>query len=190
MMSDTSAAFPRDEAGRFKAGNPGRPKGSRNRMTNRLAMALLDDFSANEADNIERLRRWHFQQYVQLMGRFLPRVTNEARSDFSDYSAEETAMTAAAVREALERVERGEAGLDAVMAALERGPAAEAEAEAAPDPVDYGESAAARATADASTSCGESEPAAVDYGESAVAKPPGQPTADGGWLKLWGAPEA
>jgi hypothetical protein len=143
------AAPTRDAHGRFAAGNAGRRKGSRNRASNRLAMALLDDFSANEADNIERLRRWFFPQYVQLMARFLPREAGGSRPDFEAYSAEETARVTATARAALDRIERGEAGLGALLAALERDPAMEAAAagETAPAAVNHGESTVGAAAA-------------------------------------------
>jgi hypothetical protein len=158
---------PRDAGGRFGKGNPGRRRGSRNRLTNRLALGLLDDFSSNEAENLERLRRWYFPQYVQLMARFLPRETHEARPDFGDYSAEERARVAAAVRETLELVERGEAGLDALMGVLEADPAtAQAASQASPEPP-------AEPPNDISNT--------VNYGESTVAQDP----LHGGSVKGW-----
>src|SRR5271167_2482312 len=72
----------RDSGGRCVSGNPGRPKGSRNRMTNRLAMALLDDFTTHEEENLRKLRRWFFTDYVRLMGRFLPAHVKQTRPDF------------------------------------------------------------------------------------------------------------
>ena len=123
MMADGALTPPRDAGGRFGKGNPGRRRGSRNRLTNRLALGLLDDFSSNEAENLARLRRFYFPQYVQLMARFLPRETREARPDFGDYSAEERAKVAAAMRATLELVERGDAGLDTLMGVLESDPA-------------------------------------------------------------------
>ena len=142
----------RDVNGRFTAGNPGRPLGSRNRMTNRLAVALLDDFTDNEAENIYKLRRWFFPQYVQLMGRFLPRETSRCRPDFADYAPAETARVVAAARETLAAIERGEAGLDDLLAALERDPALDAAEAETPDArqspsatVKYGESTVSEA---------------------------------------------
>jgi hypothetical protein len=168
-MTDMHLTAGRDAGGRFAAGNTGRPRGSRNRVTNRLAMALLDDFAANEGETIERLRRSYFPQYVQLMGRFVAGAAGAARPDFSDYGAAETASVAAAVRAALERVERGEAGLDAVMAALEREPEPEA---AAQDAVDYGESTEPEVTETAappaSQAAVDAAPATVENGESTV----------------------
>jgi hypothetical protein len=58
------------------------------------------------------------------MARFVPREAAPARPDFASYSAAETAMVVEAALAALQRVVRGEGGLDEVMAALERDPAA------------------------------------------------------------------
>jgi len=114
----------RDASGRFAAGNPGRPKGSRNRMTNRLAMALLDDFTAHEEDNLRKMRRWYFTDYVRLMGRFLPAHVKQVRPDFGDYTPAETARVVAAARAALRAIEHGEAGLEALAAVLDSEPGA------------------------------------------------------------------
>ena len=82
---------PRNSQGRWIKGNPGRVRGSRNRITRRVAMALLDDFQCYEEENIERLRRWYFPIYVQLMARFLPRETGAGGPDFGSYSPDEMA---------------------------------------------------------------------------------------------------
>ena len=132
------AAPIRDPDGRFAAGNPGRRRGSRNRMTHRLAMALLEDFSGYEAETLSRLREWFFPLYVQLMARFVPRQTAAARPDFADYSPAERQAVLAAARQALARIERGEAGLDGLLTVLEQDPSGAAKMGAAT--VDYGES--------------------------------------------------
>jgi hypothetical protein len=152
-----------DANGRFAAGNPGRRKGSRNRMTNQLALGLLDDMLVYEEDNIAKMRRWYFPQYVQLMSRFIPRETARPRPDFADYSPTETAQVLAAARVALEAAERGEAGLDQLLSALEQDPA----------------------TLDgASDGAAEDISNDVNYVEST--SPPGPPEiADDGTLKGW-----
>jgi hypothetical protein len=127
MDGDTPTSGPRwplhDADGRFAKGNPGRPRGSRNRMTRQLGLGLLRDFAENEEDNIQKMRRWYFPQYVQLMTRFIPREVHTPRPDFAEYAPAETAQVLAAARAALEAVERGEAGLDALLAVLEGDPA-------------------------------------------------------------------
>lgn len=112
----------RGSDGRFAAGNAGRPRGSRNRAASRLADALLGDFAANEAETIHRLRLYYFSDYVRLLGRFLPRAGGELRPDFASYGPAQTAAVGDAARGALAAIERGEAGLDALLEALERDP--------------------------------------------------------------------
>jgi hypothetical protein len=115
---------PRNSQGRWIKGNPGRVRGSRNRITHRVVMALLDDFQCYEEENIERLRRWYFPIYVQLMARFLPRETGAGGPDFGSYSPEEMARVVAAAREAMDRIERGAGTLDDLASALEQDPTA------------------------------------------------------------------
>ena len=47
--SGYAAATPRDANGRFLRG-PGRKLGSRNRVSKRIAQAILDDFEQNQGD--------------------------------------------------------------------------------------------------------------------------------------------
>ena len=63
----------RDGRGRFAAGNPGRPFGTRNRVSARVARAILADFEANQTETLVRMRRWFLPQYAGLVGRLLPR---------------------------------------------------------------------------------------------------------------------
>ena len=126
MDGDAPMKAPRgplhDANGRFAPGNPGRPKGSRNRMTRQLALSALQAFAVNQEEDMARLRRWFFPQYMQLMTRFIPREPHAPRPDLDDYAPAETALVLAAARAALEAVERGEAGLDALLAVLESDP--------------------------------------------------------------------
>lgn len=110
--------------GRFGPGNPGRPRGSRNRMTNEVVMVLLDDFWRNEADVIAKARRWFLPDYLRFLARFLPRETRPAGPDLASYGPAEQAALVAAAKAALAAIERGEAGLDDLMAVLERAPEA------------------------------------------------------------------
>jgi hypothetical protein len=112
MDGSDEAPVVRDGRGRFVAGNPGRPFGSRNRVSKRVARAILRDFEAEQHELLPRLRKWFLPQYVSLVARLLPRV-NES-GDGVDLDAEgevETASMVAALRAALDRVEAGEASL-------------------------------------------------------------------------------
>ncbi len=63
----------RDANGRFGPGNPGRPHGSRNRMSQRIALGLLRHYAEHEAEILARLSRGHFKDYMRLIGQMLPR---------------------------------------------------------------------------------------------------------------------
>ena len=69
----------RDAQGRFAAGNKGRPFGSRNRVSKRVARAILADFEAHQDEILPKLRRWWTPQYVSLVARLLPRVDEAGR---------------------------------------------------------------------------------------------------------------
>ena len=65
----------RDANGRFAPGTSGRPFGARGQASARAARLLLQDFEANSAELLPRLRQWFVPQYVQLIVRLLPRIT-------------------------------------------------------------------------------------------------------------------
>ena len=73
-MTSQQLVVPRDVHGRFAAGNPGRAFGSRNRVSKRVARAILADFEAHQDEVLAKLRRWFAPQYVSLVARLLPRV--------------------------------------------------------------------------------------------------------------------
>jgi hypothetical protein len=124
-MMDGSDMPERDAQGRFVAGNKGRPFGSRNRVSKRVARAILADFEANKDDILPKLRRWYAPQYVSLVARLLPRVDERGGGvELDELDAAETAGIAAALRAALERLEAGAGSVAELEAALlgERGP--------------------------------------------------------------------
>lgn len=121
----------RDALGRFAAGNPGRVRGSRNRVAGQVVAAVLDDFRRNEEENFRRLRRWFFPDYIRMVSRLLPR----AEPDTDRFDAAEAARVLGAVRAAIERVERGEGTLEELRAALAADP------DDISNTVNYGESA-------------------------------------------------
>ena len=114
----------RDAHGRFAAGNKGRPFGARNRVSKRVARAILADFEAHQDDMLEKLRRFYAPQYVSLVARLLPRVNEDgAGVDLDALDAAETDGIAAALRAALARLEAGAGSVAELEAALlgERG---------------------------------------------------------------------
>jgi hypothetical protein len=120
MTMDGSDAPPvaRDVNGRFAAGSHGRPFGSRNRASKRVARAILHDFEAHQDVLLPLLRRWHMPQYLALVARLLPRVNEEGGVEIDALDEVETARVIAEVRAALALVEDGRGGLEALESAL------------------------------------------------------------------------
>jgi len=108
----------RYQNGRFGPGNPGRPLGSRNRMSKRIALGILSHYQANEAEILEKLNRFFFPEYIRLIGRMLPRPPAADAPDLETMSPFDVARVTAEVRLALARVEAGEASLAELEAAL------------------------------------------------------------------------
>jgi hypothetical protein len=80
----------RDAGGRFAAGTCGRLFGSRNRLSKRVARALLRDFEANQAELLPRLRQWFLPEYLRLIGRLLPRQQEAGGPELDDLDEAES----------------------------------------------------------------------------------------------------
>jgi hypothetical protein len=119
-MADGSSdvAAPRDAGGRFAAGNAGRRLGSRNRVSKRVALALLGDFETHQAELLVRLRRWFLPQYLQLIIRLLPRPSADDGLELETLEPDEALALVAAVRAAADRYEAGEGSIEDLEAAL------------------------------------------------------------------------
>lgn len=73
------------EGVRFAAGNPGRPKGSRNKLGEAFIEALHDDFNANGVTAIETMRTADPGGYVRVIAGLLPKEFKiETTSDLTD----------------------------------------------------------------------------------------------------------
>ena len=59
-------------AHQFKPGNPGRPKGSRNKLGEHFIAALCADFEAHGARVIERVREEEPGVYLRVIARVVP----------------------------------------------------------------------------------------------------------------------
>jgi hypothetical protein len=125
MINDSAPR--RDEYGRFARGNPGRRFGSRNRMSQRVALGLLRHYARNEDEILARLMRGHFDQFMRMIGRLLPQDPDVDWPGYEDASPDDVAVTARAVRAALERIEAGRGSLadieDALLGMCEAGDA-------------------------------------------------------------------
>ena len=132
-METEAPPLKRDAMGRFAPGGSGRPFGARNKVSRRLAHAILADFEANKDEVLPRLRRWFLPQYVSLIGRLMQRGGEaEAPENAAAVSAEEAAALLEAARLAFARIEAGEGTLADLVAALAgEAPAGEGESAAA-----------------------------------------------------------
>jgi hypothetical protein len=107
----------RDALGRFAACNSGRPFGMRNRVSARVARAILADFEENQVELLVRMRRWFPPQYAAMVSRLLPR--NGSERDGEGEAALAGGVTLADVRAVLDRLEAAGgslADLEAVIA--------------------------------------------------------------------------
>jgi len=68
---------------------------------------LLRDFEADSGELLPRMKRWFLPQYLQLIGRLLPRGGTEGEAGEDVVEALDRAELAAALREALAAVEEG-----------------------------------------------------------------------------------
>jgi hypothetical protein len=119
MSNSEPLAVPRDAHGRFAPGNPGRAFGSRNRLSKRIARAILRDFEATQGEVLAKLKRWYVPQYVALLARLLPRATEGTDSpELDELDAAETARVIGDARAMLDRIDAGEATLAELEAAL------------------------------------------------------------------------
>jgi hypothetical protein len=90
------------EGRRFQPGNPGRPKGSRNKLGEQFIAALCADFEAHGARVIERVREEEPAVYLRVIARIVPpALLMQHESAVSELSDEELTGYLAAVREAL-----------------------------------------------------------------------------------------
>jgi hypothetical protein len=104
--ADNACGTTRDERGRFKTGNigGGRPKGSRNKLSDVLLSVIVDDFVEYGADAVARLRERDPATYLRLVASLVPRelILQREEQAVSDY----VALTDAEVVEMLENQKR------------------------------------------------------------------------------------
>lgn len=104
--ADNACVTTRDERGRFKTGNigGGRPKGSRNKLSDVLLSVIVDDFVEYGADAVARLRERDPATYLRLVASLVPRelILQREEQAVSDY----VALTDAELVEMLENQKR------------------------------------------------------------------------------------
>ena len=89
-------------AHRFKAGNPGRPKGARNKLGEQFIAALCADFEAHGTRVIARVREEEPAAYLRVIARIVPPAMMQPHeSGLSELSDDELAAYLLAVRASL-----------------------------------------------------------------------------------------
>jgi hypothetical protein len=84
----------------FKPGNPGRPKGSRNKLGEHFIGALCADFETHGPDVITRVREKDPAVYLRVIASVVPQtIVHEARLD--ELSDDELALYLGVLRDAL-----------------------------------------------------------------------------------------
>ena len=58
----------------FKPGNPGRPKGSRSKLSEAFLKALSDDFEKNGLATVEKVREGKPDVYLNVIGKLMPKL--------------------------------------------------------------------------------------------------------------------
>jgi hypothetical protein len=104
-MSDAASGStlpPRYADGRFGPGNPGRRRGSRNQVSHRIIMGILEHFESQRERILNAIIFESASAYVALLGRLLPRQIDVAPSDFDDFSDADLATMIARARAMIE----------------------------------------------------------------------------------------
>ena len=86
-----AAVVSRDEQGRFLTGNNGggRPKGSRNKLTEQFLYAIANDFYDHGAEAIAKVRTSDPATYLKLVGSLIPRQAIADREGSRHFDYEE-----------------------------------------------------------------------------------------------------
>lgn len=68
-----------------QSGNPkGRPKGSRNKLSDAFLKTLADDFEEHGVETVQRLRSEKPEVYVNAIGRLMPKLMELSGPDGAD----------------------------------------------------------------------------------------------------------
>jgi|688.fasta_scaffold585367_2 hypothetical protein len=90
---------------RFQPGNPGRPKGSKNKLGEAFVAALHEDFQEHGVRVIEAVRTEKPDVYLKVIAQIIPREFTINTDAFDGVSDEQLAIIVAAARSALGVIE-------------------------------------------------------------------------------------
>lgn len=94
---ETSAIIRAGQSTQFQIGNPGRPKGSRNKLGEAFISALHDDFLDNGKQVIETVRAEKPDQYLKVIASILPKQFELDGNLLSKFSDEQLGQLVAAL---------------------------------------------------------------------------------------------
>jgi hypothetical protein len=76
-MSEDKAINGRDKTGRFVSGNPGRPKGSRNLLSERFLLDLRNEWETSGVECLRRVAKDQPHIFVKVVAGLLPQQVDE-----------------------------------------------------------------------------------------------------------------
>lgn len=82
---------------RFQLGNPGRPKGARNKLGEAFVQDVLANWEKNGAASIEVMRVNDPGAYVRVVASILPKELNLRVNDFDDFTDDQLARELASI---------------------------------------------------------------------------------------------
>ncbi len=103
MLNETTQEKRKGEhlvAHQFKAGNPGRPKGSKNKLGEDFVAALADDFAVHGTVAIEQVRAEKPDAYLKVIASIIPKEVHHVVEDLAELTDDElhTRFLAAAAK--------------------------------------------------------------------------------------------
>lgn len=86
---------------RFQPGNPGRPKGSRNKLGEQFLADMLADWEKHGTETIVTVREKKPDQYLKVVASILPKELNVRINELDDLTDEQLARQYAAIAASL-----------------------------------------------------------------------------------------
>jgi hypothetical protein len=86
---------------RFQPGNPGRPKGSRNKLGEQFTQDMLADWEIHGAATIVKVRETKPDQYLKVVSSILPKELNVRINELDDLTDDQLARQYLAIAESL-----------------------------------------------------------------------------------------
>jgi hypothetical protein len=99
-MTEPAPSSDRGSNGRFLPGHAGGLRaGRRNRASHKMVLTILQDFEANQAELLDRLRSSYTPSYFNTLARMLPQMAQTDVPEAGDYSDAQAARLTRRLRE-------------------------------------------------------------------------------------------